>query len=207
MNDLDSTTTKLKDAVLAASRLGKRRLIALAGPPASGKSTLADAVAAALNTQDCTAQVVPMDGFHLHNQILIDRGLLPRKGAPNTFDALGFKHLVARLPNEEEIFYPLFDRGRDIAIAGAGRLGPECDTVVIEGNYLLLDAPHWRDLAAHWDLSIHLNVPEPTLRDRLTKRWLQFGLSEEQSIARAEENDLPNARTVASQSLPADIIL
>jgi pantothenate kinase len=206
MNDLDSTTTKLRDAVLAASRLGKRRLIALAGPPASGKSTLADAVAAALNAQDCTAQVVPMDGFHLHNQILIDRGLLPRKGAPETFDALGFKHLVARLPNEDEIFYPLFDRNRDIAIAGAGRIGPECDTVIIEGNYLLLDAPHWRDLTAHWDLSIHLQVADSTLRDRLTQRWLQFGLSQEQSIARAE-NDLPNARTVTAQSLPADIML
>jgi pantothenate kinase len=52
-----------------------------------------------------------------------------------------------------------------------------------------------------------LQVADSTLRDRLTQRWLQFGLSQEQSIARAEENDLPNARTVTAQSLPADIML
>jgi fructokinase len=61
-----------------------------------------------------------MDGFHLDNRLLIARGLLARKGAPETFAASAFVHLVRRLKEEQEVVYPVFDRALDIAIAGAG---------------------------------------------------------------------------------------
>ncbi|WP_298842521.1 nucleoside/nucleotide kinase family protein [uncultured Roseobacter sp.] len=193
--------------VLEAPRQGRRRLVALAGQPASGKTTLAECLARALCEAGCVASVVPMDGFHLHNQILLDRDSLNRKGAPHTFDAAGFLSLVSRLHNEEEVFYPLFERDRDISVACAGRVGPECDTVVIEGNYLLFDAPVWRELAPHWDLSIRLDVPLATLEERLVQRWLDHGLSPEQAAERAAGNDLANARAVARHTLEADILL
>ncbi|SOH95147.1 fructokinase [Monaibacterium marinum] len=178
---------------------GRRRLIALAGAPASGKSTLADDLANALG-----GQVVPMDGFHLDNSILSVRNLLHRKGAPETFDASGILHLVQRLAQGAEVVHPTFDRHRDIAIAGSGVVGVDCTTVVIEGNYLLHDAPIWRELSALWDFSIRLDVPMAELRNRLVQRWLDHGLTERQAIARAEENDLPNARLMAAAELPAD---
>ncbi len=203
----EQTAQSVCDRVLAAPRKGRRRLVALAGAPASGKTTLAHSLGDALNDKGCAAQVVPMDGFHLHNQILLDRDTLNRKGAPHTFDAAGFVHLVSRLTDEEEIFYPLFDRTRDISIACAGRVGPDCDTVVLEGNYLLLDAPVWRDLNRYWDLSVRLDVPIEVLQSRLVQRWLDHGLSPESAEERAARNDLANARTVQEQSLPADIVL
>ncbi|WP_295317466.1 nucleoside/nucleotide kinase family protein [Roseobacter sp.] len=203
----EQTAQSVCDRVLAAPRKGRRRLVALAGAPASGKTTLAHSLGDALNDKGCAAQVVPMDGFHLHNQILLDRDTLNRKGAPHTFDAAGFVHLVSRLPDEEEVFYPLFDRTRDISIACAGRVGPDCDTVVLEGNYLLLDAPVWRDLNRYWDLSVRLDVPIEVLQNRLVQRWLDHGLSRERAEERAARNDLANARTVQEKSLPADIVL
>ena len=206
MSGPEENAKVLRDKILAGPRMGKRRLVAVAGAPASGKSLLADHLATQLCDAGCLSQVVPMDGFHLHNQFLVERGLLNRKGAPETFDVAGFLHLVARLHDEPAVYYPTFDRGRDIAIAGSGLIKEHCDTVIIEGNYLLFDELNWRDLRAHWDVAIWLDVPMPTLRTRLVERWLAHGLSLEQAQARASENDLANAELISRAQLPADLV-
>jgi fructokinase len=192
------------EQILNAPRTGGRRLVALAGAPASGKSTLAETLASELCESGCQTAVVPMDGFHLHNQFLVKRGLLNRKGAPETFDVNGFVHLVARLHDEAEVYYPIFDRTRDISIAGGGQIDSACDTVIVEGNYLLFDSPHWRSLAEHWDLALRLDVPFNVVEKRLVERWLSHGLSQAQAQARASENDLANARLITQAQMPAD---
>lgn len=184
-----------------------RTLMAIAGPPAVGKSTTAEVVVTALSQTGHTAVLVPMDGFHLDNSILDARGLLPRKGAPETFDIAGLTHLVARLRAEDEVMFPVFDRAVDCAIAGRGRVGPEHRVIVVEGNYLLFDAPHWRDLARNWDHSVFLGAPMAELTERLIQRWLSYGLSPETARQRAEANDLPNARRILDARLPADLVL
>ncbi len=182
----------------------RRRLIAIAGAPASGKTTLAAELAEALGAR---AILVPMDGFHLDNRILDARGLRPRKGAPQTFDGAGFVHMIRRLASEDEVVIPVFDRARDIAIAGASVVGPETEIAVVEGNYLLLDEQPWRALRPLWDLSVYLKVPEDTLRARLIQRWLDHGLNPQAAEARATSNDLPNALHIARHSSEADIVL
>ncbi|WP_300061253.1 AAA family ATPase [uncultured Roseobacter sp.] len=200
------TLDALIDVIRAAPRRAQRRLIAVAGAPGSGKSTLADRLAEALTANGCAAEVVPMDGFHLDNTQLTRMGLLDRKGAPETFDVGGFRRLAEALGAETPVYYPRFDRSRDIAIAGVGCLQADCDTVIVEGNYLQLDAPGWRDLRSLWDLSIRLDVSMETLRLRLIDRWLTEGMPQEAAVARAEGNDLRNARLVNEQSLAADIL-
>jgi pantothenate kinase len=193
----------LADRIRATPLTGPRRLVALAGPPASGKSTLATRLAAKIDAS-C---VIPMDGFHLDNRLLDDRGQRQQKGAPQTFDAAGFVHLVHRLKDEDEVVFPLFDRETDCAIAGAGCVTARTTTAIVEGNYLLLDAPPWRDLSACWDLSLFLAVDDDTLERRLIDRWLGYGFSPEDARTKAEANDLPNARLVRDRSRPADITL
>ncbi|MDW3225469.1 MAG: nucleoside/nucleotide kinase family protein [Paracoccaceae bacterium] len=200
------TLAALSNFILAAPRKADRRIVALAGAPGSGKSTLAERLADSLRQRDVSAQVVPMDGFHLDNPILKDLELLERKGAPETFDVQGFVRLVAALGSGVSVYYPLFDRSRDLAVAGAGVLDADCDTVIVEGNYLLLDAPHWRDLSQIWDVRINLSVPLTVLRERLTQRWLTAGLAPELARARADGNDLANARFVLERSLPCDVV-
>lgn len=197
-------TDRISDLDTLAERIGTsptRRLVALAGPPASGKSTLADLLAHRVDG----AVVVPMDGFHLDNRVLEPRGLMSRKGAPETFDARGFLRLVAALRDGAEVIYPLFDRSRDTAIAGAGVCPAEATTVILEGNYLLYDAPVWRDLGPLWDMSVQIEVPRATLQDRLVRRWLDHGLDPAAAEARALGNDMVNVDLVAGHSLPADI--
>jgi len=182
----------------------RRRLIAIAGGPGSGKSTLAEDLVGKLGP---TAALVPMDGFHLDNRLLDARGVRPRKGAPQTFDAAGFVHMMRRLTSEDEVVFPVFDRAQDIAIAGARVVGPDTETVVVEGNYLLLQQAPWSELHQLWDLSVILDVPEETLTCRLIQRWRDYGLDLEQAEARARLNDLPNALLVARSSIKADVIL
>lgn len=189
------------------ARPGARFLLALAGPPATGKSTLAERLTQRLSAQGRQAALLPMDGFHLDNRLLAARGLLARKGAPETFDSDGFLAMIRRVKAGGEVVVPVFDRDRDIAIAGAAIIGRETGIVVVEGNYLLFDRPPWRDLAALWDLSVFLTAPEPTLRDRLVARWLHHGLDAAAALARAEANDLPNARLILAHRLPASLVL
>jgi len=197
------------DKILTAPYTGRRRLVALAGAPASGKSTVAESLAALLRQAGCRPQVVPMDGFHLDNRVLSARGLLDRKGAPDSFDAAGLAHLCHRLAREDEVFYPLFDRARDLSIAGAGYVAADCDTVIVEGNYLLFDTENWRGLAENWDVAIRLDVPTLELRRRLVNRWLNHGHTAQQALARAEDNDLKNAIMIERNRLdvPGQIVL
>jgi pantothenate kinase len=197
----------LAEQVRAAPRRARRRLVAIAGAPGSGKSTLAEALVATLCKGGHPAAVVPMDGFHLDNRLLEPRGLLPRKGAPETFDAAGFGRLAQALASEDTVYYPLFDRGRDCAIAGAGMLDAACETVVLEGNYLLLNRPEWSPLRAFWDLSISLSVPLDVLESRLIARWRDHGLPEDAARTRALGNDIPNARAVLAESAAADLVV
>lgn len=203
MSDWSPSLNTLTAEILEVSPKGRRRLIALAGPPASGKSTLAEALVARLNKSGNKATLVPMDGFHLDNRVLEARGLLSRKGAPETFDAQGFVRLIKALAQEVEVIFPIFDRSRDIAIAGAGVVAADDETIVVEGNYLLLARAPWHALGGLWDYAAILEVPLEELRVRLIQRWEDHGHSAEAAAARADANDMENARLVLSHSVSA----
>jgi len=96
---------------------GKRHVLGIVGAPASGKTTLAWALADALGSR---AAVVGMDGFHLAQVELNRLGRAERKGAPDTFDAAGYVHLIRRLAEGRETVYaPEFRREIEEPIAGA----------------------------------------------------------------------------------------
>lgn len=186
---------------------GARQLVAITGAPGCGKSTLADELARRLSSQGLKSIVVPMDGFHLDNAILEERGLKPRKGAPETFDAPGFIRLIKALKTEEEVFAPKFDRTRDLAIAGAVAVPVDAKVVIVEGNYLMFDETPWSQLAGLWDVTARLDVPMPELRARLIHRWLSLNYSRAVATRRAEGNDIPNAQRVVDRALPCDFTL
>jgi fructokinase len=207
MSTPEEMAEALLDRVLATPYSGLRKVVAIVGPPASGKSTLSKVLAEQLSDKGCASTVVPMDGFHLDNKVLSSLGLLARKGAPETFDADGMLRLVKALPSAEKLFYPTFNRDEDFARAGAGMIDSACECVIVEGNYLLLDAPKWRAMHPYWDVSVRLHMSLEILQRRLVQRWLDFGLSPDQAERRAMENDIPNARLLEERMLPASITI
>jgi pantothenate kinase len=188
---------------------GRRRYVfAIAGAPGSGKSTFGERL---LETFDRIAPgraaLMPMDGYHLDDILLNERGWRPRKGAPHTFDVDGFGAALARIrAADRPVLIPVFDRAIEIARAGAREVSPDQPILLVEGNYLLLDEEPWTRLAPLFDETLFLSVPEETLRARLTARWEGFGLTPDQVRAKLEENDLPNARRVVAGSRQADIV-
>ncbi len=184
----------------------RRVICAIAGPPASGKSTTAEGLVTRLNAEEPgSADLLAMDGFHYDDQHLVPAGLRPRKGAPETFDIDGLRHALLRLrQNEEEaVAVPVFDRDLEIARAGARLIRRSVRVVVAEGNYLLLRRPSWDALAALFDITVMVEVPEAELMERLRRRWEGYGLSEADIAWKLDGNDLPNGRLVAAESRPA----
>lgn len=66
--------------------IGRPLVIALAGGVASGKSTIADFVAERLRSDGLSVEIVAADGFLLPNAVLAERGLMDRKGFPDSYD-------------------------------------------------------------------------------------------------------------------------
>ena len=194
-------------ATLFRKAAGRRRLmVAIAGPPGAGKSTLAAALLPLL--PEGSAAVVPMDGFHYDNAVLDARGLRARKGAPETFDFDGFRHLLERLRKADaDVAAPLFDRAADMARAGAAIVPADRKFVLVEGNYLLLDESPWYGLGPLFDVGVWLDVPTAELERRLVQRWLDHGHTAGEARARAMENDLPNAERVIARRRPPDVTI
>jgi len=157
----------------------------------------------------CGGVVVPMDGFHLADVELVRRGLLDRKGAPETFDAWGYAALLARLRARPShvVMAPGFARDLEQPLAGAIPVPPSAGLVVTEGNYLLLDDPSWLAARAELDAVWHVVTPYAVRLPRLVARHVAFGKSPADARAWVERVDQPNAALVEAARARADVVL
>jgi pantothenate kinase len=208
--NLHTITSELEMLIAAIQDLpaSGRKIIAVAGAPASGKSTISDAICDHLNgiRLDC-AKILPMDGYHYDDALLKARGIHSLKGAPHTFDVLGFSHTLKRLAarDEDEVVTPVFDRSIEIARAGANPISKDVEYIIVEGNYVLVDQKPWSELKPYFDLSVFVSVPVPILEQRLRQRWIDHGLDEAGIMRKLEEVDLPNGEFIRANSSQPDI--
>ncbi|MCW2681788.1 MAG: nucleoside triphosphate hydrolase [Frankiales bacterium] len=189
----------------ALAGAGRRALLGLAGAPGAGKSTLAAALVEALGGQ---AVLVPMDGFHLADPELDRLGRRDRKGAPDTFDAAGYVHLLRRLRarSDDVVYAPVFVRSQEQAVAGALAVPREVPLVVTEGNYLLADggfSPVRELLDQTWFVDV-----DPVLRrQRLVARHVRHGRTPEQAEQWVASSDDLNAQLVDATRDRADLVV
>ncbi|WP_019818861.1 nucleoside/nucleotide kinase family protein [Saccharomonospora saliphila] len=195
----------LLDRARALADGNDRAVLGIAGPPASGKTTLAWRLADALGS---SAAVVGMDGFHLAQVELARLGRTDRKGAPDTFDAYGYVHLIRRLAEgTEPVYAPEFRREVEEPIACAVPVPPSVRLVITEGNYLLLDTEPWNALRGLIDEVWFLQPDEDDRIARLVSRHRRFGRSLVEAQQRARGSDQRNADLIAPSAERADLVV
>jgi pantothenate kinase len=188
---------------------GSRRVLGIVGAPGSGKSTLAAAIVAELGPH--LAALVPMDGFHLANSVLVAQGKRARKGAIDTFDAMGCALLLERIRDQASgdpvIYAPVFRRDIEEPIACANPIAWTTPLVVVEGNYFLHDDAVWRRAAACLDAAWYLEPDTGLRHERLIRRHEEFGKDSGEARDWALGPDEANARLIARTAPRADRVL
>ncbi|MEZ5225160.1 MAG: hypothetical protein R2710_00395 [Acidimicrobiales bacterium] len=147
---------QLAELVIAASAGRSRFVVGLVGPPGVGKSTVSGALTSLL---DPAPPIVGMDGFHLANQVLVDRGLIDRKGAPDTFDADGFVAILERLRSADTtVWCPRFDRSIEDSIGSCRRRHARRSDRHRRGQLPSAHRRAWDRVADLLDLAVYLDL-------------------------------------------------
>lgn len=183
-----------------------RSLLGLVGEPGVGKSTVAAALVALLGP---SAVQVPMDGFHLADRVLLAHGALGLKGAPDTFDARGYRDFLRRVrvdPDHTQ-YAPTFERELEQPIANAIPVTPEHQLLVSEGNYLLLAEDPWPEVATSFDQIWFLTMDADVRRERLIARHVEFGKPAAQAREWVLQKDERNAEVIRATRDRADLVL
>lgn len=192
----------------------RRFILGIAGSPGVGKSTVAQELVHRLGPR--LAVLVPMDGFHLANEVLYALGRRERKGAPDTFDVHGYAALLTSIRAQQSVaatgadatlYAPLFRRDIDEPIGSALAIAADVPLVITEGNYLLLDQPVWSTARQQLDEVWFLVEEDQVRRHRLAERHRQFGSSVDEADARANGTDQRNAELIEATAPQADVVV
>ncbi|KAE8150363.1 P-loop containing nucleoside triphosphate hydrolase protein [Aspergillus avenaceus] len=204
-----------------ASAHGKRFIVAIAGVPGSGKTTTAAAIAQRLNSGNPSMQtaLVSMDGFHL-SRATLDQ--LPnrdeayvRRGAPWTFDSARFLAFVHQLrqwadsSSNDTVYAPVFHHETKDPVEDGMAIPGDTSILIIEGNYLLLDEPEWRDVASLVDYRVYVDTDLQEARERVAKRHVTAGIEKtiEDGYRRVDSNDYLNALTIQDKLIQPDMVV
>lgn len=192
-----------------------RLLVLLAAPPGAGKTTLS-LFLEYLSKQDQTLtpiQAIGMDGFHRYQDYL-DSHYLVRdgkticmkevKGCPETFDVEKLIKKIKEVQNQNT-YFPFYNRVLH---------NPEEDMiyvdqkiVLIEGNYLLLNEPLWKDIHLLFDDTVFISAEVKELESHLIQRKMMGGTLYHQAKQFYQNSDGVNVKRVLEHSLPANIHL
>ncbi|PTB42700.1 hypothetical protein M441DRAFT_57379 [Trichoderma asperellum CBS 433.97] len=189
-----------------------RLIIAIAGPPGSGKTTIANQVSNIINSLPSKRPktiVISADGFHLPLATL--RKLpnaseaLARRGAPWTFDghaAVSFIRKLKTNSRRQLVLAPTFDHAIKDPVADGLLIEADVDICILEGNYLLCDEPPWDEIAGLVDDKWFVHVEPDLACTRVASRHLAAGIETtmEGAVYRAKTNDLVNGEFIVSKS-------
>ena len=202
---LDSLIKRICSAPVS----GTRKIVLLAGPPGAGKSTLALTLCQKTSGR---MQALGLDGFHFPQKILnsthirTENGcvlLADIKGAPESFDAQKFLTVLTEMKTGAGNTWPVYDRNLH-DVSGA-QISVTTDTLIVEGNWVLLDSGIWREVRKYADVSVSVMADEFLLKERLIARKIRGGKTEAEARAWYDRVDGANVRRFQRESVPGDI--
>lgn len=199
--EYDELARELKEKAACLTN-GEQFWLGIVGGPGSGKSTLAAELKRHLGG---LLVVIPQDGYHYYRSQLdlMDDPVEAhrRRGAPFTFDTTRFVNDLIKARKNAEGAFPSFDHHTADPIENDIQLTLQDRIVLVEGNYLLLNAAPWSRLREEvFDETWFLNVPVQESNRRVMARHMKVGLTEEEARQRVVTNDGLNAELIMKES-------
>ncbi|MEM1026476.1 MAG: nucleoside/nucleotide kinase family protein [Planctomycetota bacterium] len=195
----------------AAVREERRYILGIAGVAGSGKSTLAGRLVEAVNgvaARDDFAVYSPMDGFHFSNRVLKHQGWADRKGAPFTYNALGYRELLKRYRDPGEVgAVPVYSRREHEPVPSKHPVTAQTALLIAEGQYLLLTDEPWCWLADVLDATWWLDTPENAAKRWTIQRHIDVGRTPQRAAEKYAKNDGPNSQLVRTKRRTPDRVV
>lgn len=144
-------------------------LVGVAGPVAVGKTTIVRALAAGLEAPGRRVRVVSTDSFLLANDALHLRGLVMRKGFPESYDAEAVRAALGALRAGTPARVRVYSHDvYDIVPDASETLAP-AELILIEG-IVALQAP----AREYLDQAIYVDAAEDAVRGWFVERFLRL---------------------------------
>ena len=156
-------------------------VIAVAGSVAVGKSTTARLLQTLLSAGPGSPRVdlVTTDGFLHPNAVLDERGLLGRKGFPESYDRRALLRFLADVKSgREEVFAPVYDHQSYDIVPGRRQAVDRPDILVLEGLNVLQAGGRTDGTAPEvflsdfFDFSVYVDAAEADIRNWYVERFL-----------------------------------
>ena len=150
-------------------------VIGVAGSVAVGKSTIARVLEALLARWPHHPRVdlVTTDGFLYPNEVLIDRGLMERKGFPESYDRPALLDFLSRAAaGEQHLEIPVYSHIRYDIVEGESRVVNQPDILIIEGLNVLQAGDSGAFVSDYFDFSVFVDADIDDIRRWYTERFL-----------------------------------
>ncbi|CAB4757813.1 unannotated protein [freshwater metagenome] len=184
-----------------------RTIIGIVGKPGAGKSTVVAEIQNQFESNDVA--IIPMDGYHLSNEELIELGRRNRKGAPDTFDVSAFVSLLRSVRNEinKNHTFPIFHREIEASKEGEGLVPAGAKVVVVEGNYLFSQEYGWHEVFPLLDQSWFISIDDEIRMRRLIARHIAYGKTAQEAEEWSLGSDEMNARFIEKSANRAEKVI
>jgi type I pantothenate kinase len=158
-------------------------IIGLAGSVAAGKSTTARVLQALLARWQSHPRValVPTDGFLFPNAVLEERGLLARKGFPESYDLTRLLNFLADVKSgKTQVEAPVYSHLVYDVLPDQTLTIDKPDITIVEGLNVLQPAKLPKDgeaipfVSDFFDFSIYIDAAEPLVEEWYVERFLRL---------------------------------
>ncbi|HDL7710224.1 TPA: type I pantothenate kinase [Yersinia enterocolitica] len=158
-------------------------IIGIAGSVAVGKSTTARLLQALLSRwpEHRSVELITTDGFLYPNKVLNERGLMKKKGFPQSYDMHSLVKFVSEVKSgADHVTAPVYSHLIYDIVPDGNKIIKQPDILILEGLNVLQSGmdyphdPHHVFVSDFVDFSIYVDAPEDLLQSWYINRFLKF---------------------------------